>query len=245
MSHTPIPPLPFIEQYLEFDSIDSTNTYAKTHTPLPKTGFCVIRAKTQSGGRGRHDARFFSAVEGGLWVSIIVPIDDIKNHFVYNRALSLAIVEALTPLAPSAEVRIKWPNDIYWNQKKICGILLESHPASANHLIIGFGCNCTIPKEAFPDDLKNIATSVFEETGKNVDLNKMLFSICDDFYKNLDVDIQKIHSKYVTYLYKTGAAVVAGGVSGILESVGPEGVLYVRTTNNELVSVVSGSLVFV
>src|SRR5271157_177410 len=120
--------LSFVEKAYHFQSINSTNTFAKSLVCLPANGICVITADRQTAGRGQRDNTFFSGTDGGLYASIVCPISDIQSHFMYNRAISLAICHAIEGKVPLSLVRIKWPNDIYWSDRKICGILLESLP---------------------------------------------------------------------------------------------------------------------
>lgn len=138
-----------------FDSLESTNSYAKNAT-------CgAIFALSQTGGRGRKEKTFFSG-EGGLYFSLSFPRE--KNSVIvggvrvpldparFTLAAGIAVSKALNSLG--YEVKLKWVNDVFYGGKKVCGILAES---TADKVVVGIGVNLdsTIPKE-----LNGIATSL-------------------------------------------------------------------------------------
>jgi BirA family biotin operon repressor/biotin-[acetyl-CoA-carboxylase] ligase len=136
---------------------------------------------------------------------------------------------------------IKWPNDIYWAGRKLCGILLENHPARANTLVIGFGLNVTTP--SFPEELRNIATSLFIETGKRFSRSELLRNILTDFRRNLDLPVAKAHQLYDRRLFGTGHGAEVDGHRGVYEGVGIDGTLRLRTTR-DVIHVITGHLRF-
>lgn len=183
----------------------------------------VIQADRQTSGRGRQGATFFSNTTGGLWVSLVSPVRDLSSHFIYNRALSLAIVDTLYGIKKDAPLGIKWPNDIYWANKKICGILLQNHLLYPNLLIAGFGLNINIKSKDFPSSLKPIATSLLIETGKASPLAHLLRNIIEYYYINLSCNQEQMHQHYLQHLYKKGSRIDIDGTQGIFDSVEPDG----------------------
>ena len=141
--------LPFVRKFIHLENIDSTNLFGRSLEDIPESGITVIQADNQSSGRGRLGNSFFSSHSGGLWVSIITPISDLSRHFQFNRAISLAIHDSILKLFPDSPLGIKWPNDIYWAERKICGILLENHLFHPEFLVIGFGINVNIKPAIF------------------------------------------------------------------------------------------------
>jgi BirA family transcriptional regulator, biotin operon repressor / biotin---[acetyl-CoA-carboxylase] ligase len=216
-------------RYIRFDEVESTNTVAKDPCYTPVNDIVVIVAARQRAGRGRFERSFYSSIEGGLWVSLVVPVDDVANHFSLNRSLSCAIAEALAGAAPNAAIAIKWPNDIYCNGKKICGILLESVPHNPNALIAGFGLNVNIAIAQFPAPLQTIATSLLAQTGKEFDLNALLTRIIELFYDYWRSDNDQVHRRYGARLYRLGDTIRAGDNTGIFEGVTLDGALCLRT----------------
>jgi BirA family biotin operon repressor/biotin-[acetyl-CoA-carboxylase] ligase len=239
--------LPFIEKVYHFQSIDSTNTFAKGLEYLPVKGLCIIAADRQTAGRGQRENHFFSDINGGLYVSIVCPISDITSHFVYNRSISLAIchaVEDKVPLSPHSPIRIKWPNDIYWSDKKLCGILLESLPRSSRHLVVGFGINVNITREQFPPEIRERATSMMIETGQRFDCAALLCHICRLFQEYLLLPGGEAHDLYRNHLYGKGRRIAINGHSGIFQDVLEDGRLCVES-NTLKAPISSGSIQFI
>lgn len=232
-------------QYIYIDNADSTNNYAKSFGDVPNDTLTIIRAGRQTGGRGRGGRQFFSDHAGGLWVSIVTPINDISTHFEHNRAISLAILESLKNTAGgSAPVTIKWPNDIYWGNRKITGILLENIPDNPGVLIIGFGINVNMEANDFPNDLRGTVTSVLIETGKETPLDRLLDDIINGYhyYQNI-ADQDTVHEIYSGSLYRLGSRVTIGRHSGKFIAVETDGRLKLETDNGD-VHCSSGTLLF-
>lgn len=215
--------LSFIERFYSYPVLASTNDTARKLSHRPKKGIYCIQADQQSGGRGRRGTSFFSDSAGGLWASLVIPMKDIGDHFFYNRALSLAIVLTLEQCGKNLPVAIKWPNDIFWGNRKICGILLENHPGFNDLLVIGFGINVNMPRSEFPPELQQIATSVFIETGQKCSLSALLRTILKQYALLIDADQEKVHAFYENRLYGRGQIIEINGMKGIFMSVAPDG----------------------
>jgi BirA family biotin operon repressor/biotin-[acetyl-CoA-carboxylase] ligase len=233
--------LSFVQQVLHFESLDSTNTYAKELASLPDSGLTVICADVQAAGRGRGDNSFFSGVRGGLFTSIVCFVPDIAAHFVYNRAISLSICDAVQNRFDSSPLFIKWPNDIYWQDKKLCGILLETVSGRKNHIVIGFGINVNLKSSDFPHDIRDIATSVLIETGVIIDINELLYDILTLFWNYCILPAAKVHSLYCEHLYRIGAPVEINGHRGLFDGVLQDGRLCLKN-GTETEHMVSGTL---
>lgn len=229
-----------VERFYTFSSLESTNDMARSLNHHPHDGIYCIQADRQTVGRGRRGGSYFSDCVGGLWVSLVIPVPDISDHFVYNRAISLAILLTLNQCGKDLPILIKWPNDIYWGEKKICGILLESHPQFSLMLIIGFGLNVNIPQTQFPDELQSTATSVFIETGRRCALTAVLRSIIKQFLLIVTADREKVHLAYIGKLYGKGRKIRINEQEGTLSSVSKKGELLL-STDGKIVPVSSGS----
>ena len=224
----------FVEKLYHFHSIESTNTFAKSLKDLPKDGIVVVCADKQTAGRGQRQNTFFSEAKGGVFASIVCPVADIGLHFIDNRAISLAIYDAVKSTCPVARLSIKWPNDIYWGNKKLCGILLENIPQSSGYIVVGFGINVNIALQTFPEDIRDIATSLLIETGKKHSEFVLLGKILDWFWKYLPLDIAAAHLLYVNRLYKTGSDCEVNGQKGVFEGVLEDGRMRLRTGDKEI-----------
>ncbi|HUI91379.1 MAG TPA: biotin--[acetyl-CoA-carboxylase] ligase [Chitinivibrionales bacterium] len=235
--------LPVVERLYHFNSIPSTNTYAKGLKELPAKGIVVVCADRQTAGRGQRQNTFFSGAKGGVFASLVCPIAGIEKHFNHNRAVSLAIYDAIKSVCPAARLSIKWPNDIYWGDKKVCGILLENIPQSNGHIVVGFGINVNIEMKTFPEDIRGIATSLLIETGKKHNEYALLRNILEWFWRYLGLDSAAAHMLYMHRLYKVGERCEVNGQKGVFEGVLEDGRMRLKIEDKEI-SLSSGPVRF-
>ena len=158
---------------IPFETTDSTNTQAKLYCGQFKdegiNSPVLFVAEHQNGGKGRLGRTFFSPADSGLYMSLLIKADEIENDIVcVTTATAVCVADAIKKLC-SITPKIKWVNDIYIENKKVCGILCEAvtnpDTMKIEYLIIGIGVNIGISK--FPDELKDIATSLSAKTNKN------------------------------------------------------------------------------
>jgi len=224
--------LHFVENYFCFEEIGSTNNFAKELKSFPSSGLIIIRALKQSGGRGRRDKSFFSNDSGGLWISIVTPVESISDHFIHNRALSLAVCETLKSINPqiNEKIKIKWPNDIYWGDRKIAGILLENIHNNPNVIIAGLGLNVNITPDSFPAKLRQSATSVLIETGEILSQDPLFERILIAYRRfSQESDQYSVHEQYVENLYKKGRRALIDHYEGTFLTVEQDGRLKMQT----------------
>ena len=230
MKNNELSNLPCVEKYFYFDEITSSNDVAKALDYFPKEGIFVIHADRQTQGRGQRNNTFFSG-EGGLYATVVCPLSEITMHFAVNRSMSLAICEAIEAAAMAAPISIKWPNDILWAGKKVCGILLESL-RSSGHIAVGFGINVNTPSAQFPSDIRHSATSMAIETGRRFDIGALLVEICLRFQHYRTVSPATAHGSYRERLYGTGSLIRINDRSGIFETVQEDGRLCLHVENH-------------
>jgi len=224
---------PFVERLYHFKSIDSTNTFAKNLPSYPAKGLVVVCADNQTAGRGQRDNTFFTQEHAGVYASVVCPISEVADHFNYNRAVSLSIYDAIIHRAPEAMLSIKWPNDIYWGDKKVCGILLETVPKNTGVIVIGFGLNVNIASMGFPEGLRDSATSMLVETGKQYCPAGLLSDILERFWERLSVPAEVAHRAYAVKLYKVGCWCEAGGKNGKFAGVNIDGRMRLQCGESE------------
>jgi len=136
----------------------------------------VYVAGKQEQGKGRRGRRWESPA-GGLWFSFLLHPDLAMSQIaLLSLTFAVALARSLDNLGP---VCIKWPNDVYYRDKKIAGILLEMSGEidSADYLIVGIGLNLNIKQGDFPGRVALDATSLMEEGGKAIAANDMLISV--------------------------------------------------------------------
>lgn len=157
---------------LHLKTVDSTNTYAKTHQAELADGTLVV-ADGQSAGRGRLGRRWVSPVGKNFYGSLLMRRLD--NPFAGTMVISLSALAALQELAPALPVWLKWPNDLYVGADKIAGVLSEAvMPADRNRVVIaGLGVNLNLSREELAA-IDRPATSVLAETGHEI--NPLFFA---------------------------------------------------------------------
>lgn len=168
-----------------FDTLPSTNDYCETHEFGEDT---AIIAREQTGGKGTK-GRSFSSPRGGVYLSLVryYPCKA-ENSFSLMIASCMAVVKTLELFGVSADV--KWPNDVFLNGKKICGILIKNSFEGENvkKSITGIGVNVN---NDIPKDLADIAINLKSVVGE-VDI--------DEFYKRL---IEKLYADYSVDEYRS------------------------------------------
>jgi BirA family biotin operon repressor/biotin-[acetyl-CoA-carboxylase] ligase len=163
-------------KFIYFDEINSTNIYLKENKNLPD-GIVVV-AERQTAGRGRKGRKWNSPKYKGLYFSILLQKDiEIKNLSIFSLLFPLAVKEAIQNRT-SKKVYIKWPNDIYIENKKISGILIETEIEgnSINNFIVGIGINVNTSLDEL-GELAEIGTSLFIEEGKEFNRTEILADI--------------------------------------------------------------------
>lgn len=154
-------------QVITLKEVDSTNNYLRN---LPagqiEKEFVAVVAKSQTSGRGQRGNTWESAPGKNLTFSIRMNPTFLtaREQFILSQAMALSVKETLDDYVRAPHPRIKWPNDIYWNRKKLCGILIETNLIGKNleTCIIGVGIN--LNQEEFHSDAPN-PVSVWQITG--------------------------------------------------------------------------------
>ncbi|GBR73880.1 biotin-(acetyl-CoA carboxylase) ligase [Candidatus Termititenax aidoneus] len=160
-------------QILWLDTVDSTNKYALAH--LDTLADCaVIAAEEQTAGRGRLNRNWVSPRGENIYCSIV--LKEQKSNPLLTVLAALAAAQTVRRRGLAA--RIKWPNDVLVNEKKICGVLAESN---AKGLVIGIGVNINMSAGNLAA-LDRPATSLQAETGQIHDREKFLRELLENFF---------------------------------------------------------------
>ena len=150
---------------LHYDVIDSTNLEAKRQIKSGVKLPLIILADTQTAGKGRMGRQFYSPDKTGLYMSFVYePLTDFQDSVTVTSAVAVAVVRAIEELT-DLNPKIKWVNDIYIDDKKVAGILTEAVTGDKTSIIVGIGVN--IITDDFPDEIKDIATSLKCAVDKN------------------------------------------------------------------------------
>ena len=182
--------LPFLldkgvsEKIYIHDLLESTNTTAKKLAVSGARHGTIIMAESQTAGRGRYGRSFISLPGHGIYMSFILRLT--KQQWVATPTLvtsyaAVSVCEAIEATT-GKEPKIKWVNDIFLNGKKICGILTEAvtdlENGSIQWIIAGIGINFTTPAEGFPEEIKQIAGSVFGDR-PTITRNRLAAEVAD------------------------------------------------------------------
>ncbi len=231
--------------FIELQSVDSTNNYARTQiraSGLPERqggdrhGMAIF-AHEQVAGKGQRGKNWVSRKDQNIALSVLIkPANPaVSQQFQLSAAVALAVQQFFRKYAGD-ECRIKWPNDLYWQDRKAGGILIENIISGSGNwewAIVGIGIN--INQVQFPEDLPN-PVSLKQITGKESDpclLAKELCNYMDEQYNRLCQEgFPGIYHDYCSHLYKNGQVVKLKKETRVFEAlvknVTPEGRLLVQ-----------------
>ena len=192
--------------YIKVSQTASTNTYlSRLAATLP--GGTVIYTPSQTAGRGQKGNSWESEDGKNLTFSLLLKRPPVKarDQFYLSEAAALAVVEVLTAEAGDG-FTVKWPNDVYWHYKKVCGMLLENSLDGTDiaTCIVGIGIN--VNQERFLSDAPN-PVSLINITGREHDLMALLKRVCsriEQLVDSLTDDNARrdLHERYMTALYR-------------------------------------------
>lgn len=190
------------------DIIPSTNDWLKAHRDVSDT-MRVVVAEAQTHGRGSGSNTWESEHGKNLTFSILIHPLDIRptQQFIISMMISNALVRALCEQIDIRQtaLTVKWPNDIYIDDSKVCGILIEN-TIKGQHIadsIIGIGLN--VNQQTFHSDAPN-PCSLIHHTGKEIDRERLLSTIIDSFLSEMqrhaEGRIKDIEDDYKSRLYR-------------------------------------------
>ena len=142
------------------ECVDSTNTALKRLAAQGEAEGKVLIADRQTAGRGRMTRTFFSPPDSGLYMSMLLrPTLSAADALLLTSSAAVSVAEAIEGVVGIA-VGIKWVNDLYVRQRKVCGILTETAltpEGGLDYAVIGIGVNLRAPADGFPAELEEIA----------------------------------------------------------------------------------------
>jgi BirA family biotin operon repressor/biotin-[acetyl-CoA-carboxylase] ligase len=164
---------------LRFDEIGSTNDEARRLALEGAPHGTILVAESQTDGRGRRGSSWLSPAGRNLLCSVLLRPDwPLESWPRLTHVVALAIAEALEAESEQIQPQIKWPNDLYLNGRKCCGILLETaSSAQGMFVVIGFGLNVNLAASEMPEEILAIATSLRIETERTWDRERLLQAI--------------------------------------------------------------------
>jgi BirA family biotin operon repressor/biotin-[acetyl-CoA-carboxylase] ligase len=212
----------FDNQLIELESVDSTNNYAmaRIHEGMAYDGMAFI-TQNQWEGKGQRGKNWLSEPGQNLTMSIVLEPGRLilSQQFLFSAAIALGILKLVKSIQ-KGNWTIKWPNDIYWNDRKAAGILIENVILGQNwpFSVVGIGVN--LNQETFPPEIPN-AVSLKNITGKNYEpvlLAKQLVTVVQSQIVLLKKKPNKILSNFNQSLYKKNSPITLKKGSHIFEA---------------------------
>lgn len=164
--------------------IGSTNQYIKDKLPMISSGHCCL-AEAQTAGRGRHGRKWVSPYAASLYLSMYWSF---SGGYAVLGGLSLAVGVAIVKALENCGVqgaKLKWPNDIYAQGKKLAGVLIEveGQMGAECQTVVGIGLNMALPDTV--DEITQPWTDLNDLCEQPIDRNKMASGIISELYKSL------------------------------------------------------------
>lgn len=190
---------------IKLREVTSTNAYMRQYVPAPDEELTVVTAEYQTAGKGQGKNTWESNEGENLLFSFLCHPKQVpaRRQFILSQAIALAVRDALRPIVGPVEV--KWPNDIYWHDHKLGGILIECSLTGSmvRDCILGVGIN--INQREFENLTKN-PISLYQITHRDIDREALLQAIIDDFEHYLRLieygNYDSIAASYMHALYR-------------------------------------------
>ena len=238
-----------------FPELKSTNIIAKEKASHRAEGMdegTLIIAERQSAGKGRLGREWFSPA-GGIWLSIIL-FPQLSPSYISRITLitAVAVIKAIK-IYTQIESKIKWPNDILINEKKVCGILTEMSAELdiINWVVVGIGINVNTDHRKFPEDIQENTISLKETSGKEVLRVKLVQTFLQEFEKYYEKlkrkEFPSILREWKLYSHTLGKKIrVDMGeriITGEAIDINESGALILKKEDGELAEIISGTII--
>lgn len=221
------------------DSLPSTMDTARELASAGAHHGTLVIAEEQTAGRGRRGRVFFSPPRENLYFTLVLRLP-LAVHRRLPIILPLAVVRALR--REGAEARIKWPNDIWTDERKVCGMLIDGELSHDGGIAFpGIGVNVNGDPTDNPE-LTEIATSLARELGHDVPRERVLAEICNELEGLLSTPLPGLVGEYRDLSCTLGRKVTVSPVSGesfeaSAVNISDDGELMVRRANGLIVAI--------
>jgi BirA family transcriptional regulator, biotin operon repressor / biotin---[acetyl-CoA-carboxylase] ligase len=234
------------QKVLYYPSVTSTNDIARRRAVRKAPEGTAVIADKQTTGRGRLKRQWVSP-QGNIAVTVI--LYPARKNLQYLTMLAALAVQHSIEKTTALKCQLKWPNDVLIDNKKVCGILLESQAEidSVNYAIIGIGINVNMKLADYPE-IAPIATSLADESGKEVSrlvLIRNLFIEMEKLYLDLqagELPLKEWRDNLITIGKKIHVRFGNEVFEGICESVADDGSLLLRCDNGALMKFTAGDV---
>lgn len=230
-----------------YQSVDSTQSEAYNLAKKKFPHGTIIIAEEQRKGRGRLGREWHSEKGKGIWMSILLrPTFSISFASRITLLTSIVIYRVFKKVF-AIESKIKWPNDIYINDKKCTGILCEAKGESDKYcLIVGIGIN-TIKTE-YPDMIKDRAISIEEIIKRLPQRLEIITELLNEFEKAYEIFQEKgfesFYDEYVNAMYRLNMKIRHNKIVGVIKGIDENGHLVVKKDDGQIINISSGEIDF-
>ncbi|MGA2220211.1 MAG: biotin--[acetyl-CoA-carboxylase] ligase [Verrucomicrobiia bacterium] len=238
-------------EILVFEQTSSTNDVVARMAESRRGEGLVVFAESQTKGRGRRGRAWASPRGKGLWFSVLLrPNLPLSSAPRITVAASVAVARAIRK-ACELDARIKWPNDVTVNGRKVAGILTELSAEGDEILsaILGIGIDVNCRREDFPSEVAAIATSVELEAGRAFNrpaLAADILQVLDDAYLTAQTDFDSIIAEWAQLCTTLGKQIVVTmgkrRIEGHAQALDGDGALLLRKDNGQIERILGGDL---
>jgi BirA family biotin operon repressor/biotin-[acetyl-CoA-carboxylase] ligase len=220
-------------------AVDSTNTQALLLATDPQLALpALVVTDRQTAGRGRGAHRWWSA-DGALTCSLVLRCPETRDVSGWPRVAlttGIAVCEALHQLCPALDAAVKWPNDVYVQGRKICGILVEIPPQASHRMVVGMGVNVNNRFDQAPAAIRDRAATLRDVAGYPFRLTDVLIAILGQLAMHLPLlvhDPVLLQRRWDLFCMLTGKTVELTSGSrktvGTCQGIDARGALLVQT----------------
>jgi BirA family transcriptional regulator, biotin operon repressor / biotin---[acetyl-CoA-carboxylase] ligase len=235
------------QPHLHHRRIDSTNERAKQLAEGGAPGGLVVTAEEQTAGRGRRGHDWFAPPGSALLYSALLRPFSSHASPLLPLAVPVAVCEAAEAVAP-VRCQLKWPNDVWIDERKVAGILVEARPDDG-WAVIGVGLNVAIPAEGFPAELRENATSLLPTEaegglppGGAPGVRAALAALNDSLGRWLEASDDQVLQAFRARDALSGRQISWEGGAGVAKEVDERGHLVVETEGGDRVSLGAGEV---
>lgn len=225
-------------RYILLRDVASTNTFLKNMASTLPAG-TVIYTHNQTAGRGQKGNSWEAEPGKNITMSMLIkhPAVKVVEQFYISEAVAVAIATVLSRYTPG--FKVKWPNDIYHNDRKACGILIEHTIASGGIADSVLGAGININQTEFLSDAPN-PVSLAQLTGEQYDVEAVMHEVCDEIERLTQFtpqSCQELHKQFLEMLYRNDGQEhtfeLPGGTQfqATIHDVLTDGTLQLRTTD--------------
>lgn len=234
-----------------YPSLDSTNTRAKLMAQSGCPDGTIVIAESQTGGRGRMGRTFYSPAGSGIYMSIVLRPSLTVAQSLSITIASCALIRQSIEKVTGKSSLIKWVNDLYYNEQKICGILTEAasdfETGTIDYVVVGVGINLVQPEDGFPKELSQIAGALFEKpphTNLRAQLTAAVINALSHLSKPIDMAV--LMEDYRSHSLVIGRDVVltqgSHQIKGCVQKIDNAGQLILKCPDSSTYTASSGEI---